>query len=283
MKIRRGAAVIGLGNWGSSLAAALDAAGLLVERVHARRSAEMRLDARVLWLCVPDAAIESTAGWLVAERSRFHGQDLTGQVVVHSSGALDRGVLAVAERAGARTGSVHPMMSFPTRRIVALKGTRFGVEAGEAATQRELFAMVRRLGGKPFAIDGKGKAMYHAGAMFGSPLLVATLAAGVRTMRAAGIAEDEALALLGPMAAATVANVQKQGLARSFSGPLARGDATTVKLHRRALAGHPLVAQTYIALARLAAEDLPSTDRAAIETALSDDRVDRRRKQLKRL
>jgi predicted short-subunit dehydrogenase-like oxidoreductase (DUF2520 family) len=84
------------------------------------------------------------------------------------------------------------------------------------------------------------------------------------------------------MAAATVANVQKRGLAHSFSGPLARGDAATVKLHRRALAGHPLVAQTYIALARLAA-DLPSTDRAAIETALSDDRVDRRRKHLKGL
>jgi predicted short-subunit dehydrogenase-like oxidoreductase (DUF2520 family) len=286
MKIRRGAAVIGLGNWGSSLAAALDAAGLLVERVHARRGSLERartLDARVLWLCVPDAAIESTAEWLVAERGRFHRQDLTGQVVLHSSGALDRAVLAVAERAGALTGSVHPMMSFPTRRIVALKGTRFGVEAAEAATQKELFTLVRRLGGRPFAIDGKGKAMYHAGAMFGSPLLVATLAAGVRAMGEAGIAEGEALALLGPMAAATVANVQKQGLARSVSGPLARGDAATVKLHRRALAGHPLVAQTYIALARLAADDLPSTDRAAIETALSDDRVERRRKDLKRL
>jgi predicted short-subunit dehydrogenase-like oxidoreductase (DUF2520 family) len=267
MKIRRGAAVIGLGNWGSSLAAALDAAGLLAERVHAlRRGAKVWLDARVLWLCVPDAAIESTAEWLVAKRG-----DLRGQVVVHSSGALDRGVLGAAERAGALTGSVHPMMSFPTRRIVALKGTRFGVEAGEAAAQRELFTLVRRLGGRPFAIDGKGKAMYHAGAMFGSPLLVATLAAGVRAMREAGIAEDEALALLGPMAAATVANIQKQGLARSFSGPLARGDAATVKLHRKALAGHPLVAQTYIALARLAAKDLPSMDRAAIETALSDD------------
>jgi len=267
MKIRRGAAVIGLGNWGSSLAAALDAAGLLAERVHARRSgSQARLDARVLWLCVPDAAIASTAEWLAAERL-----DLSGQVVVHSSGALDRGVLAVAERAGARTASVHPMMSFPSRRIVALKGTRFGVETGEAATQKELFALVRQLGSRPFAIDGKGKAMYHAGAMFGSPLLVATLAAGVRAMGEAGIVEGEALALLGTMAAATVANVQKQGLARSFSGPLARGDAATVKLHRKALAGHPLVAQSYIALARLGAEDLPSADRAAIETALSDD------------
>jgi predicted short-subunit dehydrogenase-like oxidoreductase (DUF2520 family) len=267
MKIRRGVAVIGLGNWGSSLAAALDAAGLLAARVHARRrSLHVGLDAKVFWLCVPDAAIRGTAEWLAAERG-----DLSGQVVVHSSGALDRSVLAAAERAGARTGSVHPMMSFPTRRVVALKGTRFGVEAGDATTQRELFALVRRLGGRPFTIEGKGKAMYHAGAMFGSPMLVATLAAGVRAMREAGISEKEALALLGPMAAATVANVEKQGLARSFSGPLSRGDVATVKLHREALAGHPLVAHVYDGLARLAAQDLPSADRAAIKATLGKD------------
>jgi predicted short-subunit dehydrogenase-like oxidoreductase (DUF2520 family) len=278
MSARRGVAVIGLGNWGSSLATALDTCGLLAERVHARRrGSRVRLDARVFWLCVPDGAIAKTAEWLVGQRRDLHSEDLHGQVVVHSSGALDRGVLAVAERAGARTCSVHPMMSFPTRRAVALKGTRFGVEAAGAATRKELFALVRRLGGKPFAIDGRGKAMYHAGAMFGSPLLVATLAAGVRAMREAGIAKEEALALLGPMAAATVANVQKRGLAQSFSGPLARGDAATVKLHREALEKHPLVAHVYNSLARLAAEDLPSADRAAIEVAFGDDCVEHRR------
>ena len=219
MSAGRGVVVIGLGNWGSSLAAALDSRGLLAERVHARgRNSQMRrhllkMDARVLWLCVPDAAIASAAEWIVSQR-----KDLHGQTVVHSSGALDRSVLAVAERAGARTASAHPMMSFPTRRVVALKGTRFGVEAADAVTRRELFALVRRMGGKPFAIDGRGKAMYHAAAMFGSPLMVATLAAGVRAMCEAGIGEREALALLGPMAAATVANVQKQGLARTSAG-----------------------------------------------------------------
>ena len=178
----------------------------------------------------------------------------SGQVVVHSSGALDRSVLAAVESVGARTGSVHPMMSFPTRRIVPLKGIRFAVEAADAVTRKELFALVKSLGGKPFAIDSKGKAMYHAGAMFGSPLLVATLAAGVRVLERAGVAEKDALALLGPMAAATVANVQKQGLARSFSGPLARGDAATIKLHRKALAGHPLEAQVYDSLAQVCGE-----------------------------
>jgi predicted short-subunit dehydrogenase-like oxidoreductase (DUF2520 family) len=283
MSARRGVAVIGLGNWGSSLAAALDCCGLLAERVHARgRNSQMRrhllkMDARVLWLCVPDAAIANTAEWIVSQR-----KDLHGQTVVHSSGALDRSVLAVAERAGARTASVHPMMSFPTRRIVALKGTRFGVEAADGVTRKELFALVRRMGGRPFAIDGRGKAMYHAAAMFGSPLMVATLAAGVRAMCEAGIGEKEALALLGPMAAATVANVQKQGLARSFSGPLARGDAATVKLHRKALKKHPLVAHVYDSLAQLAVRDLPSANRSAIEAALGSGSVDNRSRQSKR-
>jgi predicted short-subunit dehydrogenase-like oxidoreductase (DUF2520 family) len=276
--IRRGVAVIGLGNWGSSLAAALDAAGLLVERVHVRRRSRVRLDARVLWLSVPDAAIATTAEWLVAQRA-----DLRGQLVVHSSGALDSSVLSAAESAGAQTGSVHPMMSFPTRRIVPLKGIRFAVETGGAALLKELFTVVKSLGGKPFAIDSQGNAMYHAGAMFGSPLVVATLAAGVRVLERAGVAEKEALALLGPMALATVANIQKQGLARSFSGPLARGEAATIKLHRNALSGHPLEARIYNALARLAAKDLPSADRPAIEAALDEVSVENQVRRSKRL
>jgi predicted short-subunit dehydrogenase-like oxidoreductase (DUF2520 family) len=280
MKTRRGVAVIGLGNWGSSLAAALDDAGLLLERVHARRRmSRSKLDAQVLWLCVPDAAIATTADWLVAQRGDLSGQALSRQIVVHSSGALDRSILAAAERADARTGSVHPMMSFPTRRVIGLRGTHFGVEAADTATRKRLFTLVRRLGGRPFAIAGDGKAMYHAGAMFGSPLLVATLAAGVRAMRASGIGEEEALALLGPMAAATVANVQKQGLARSFSGPLARGDAATVKVHRKALTKHPLMAQLYAALAGIAAENLPSADRHAIQAALTESSVENRRRR----
>ena len=110
--------------------------------------------------------------------------------------------------------------------------------------------------------------MYHAAAMFGSPLIVATLSAGVRVMREAGVGERDALALLGRMTAATVANVQKQGLAKSFSGPLARGDAATVKLHRKALDGHPLEAHLYDSLIRLAVRNLPSKDRSSIEKAL---------------
>jgi predicted short-subunit dehydrogenase-like oxidoreductase (DUF2520 family) len=267
-----GVAVIGLGNWGTSLAAALEGVGLLAARVHASRSPRTLkngpiLAARILWLSVPDAAIASTVASLVQQHP-----GLRGHLVVHSSGALDRSVLIAAERAGARTASIHPMMSFPTGRVVSLAGVRFGVEAADQATRRELFSLIRRLRGRPFAVEGTAKAMYHAGAMFGSPLLVAALDAGVRCLQQSGIEEKEALALLCPMAAATVANLQRQGLRRSFSGPIARGDIATLKLHREALASHPLIAQVYDALAGLAARDLlpgggPEIQ-AAVERAL---------------
>ncbi len=230
-------------------------------------SSRVRLDARVLWLSVPDAAIRTTAEWLVAQRA-----DLRGQVVVHSSGALDRSVLCGCRKRGRadRFGASHDELPDAAHRSAEGNPLRCG--SGRCrGCGRSCLRLVKSLGGKPFAIDSQGKAMYHAGAMFGSPLLVATLAAGVRVLEHAGVAEKEALALLGPMALATVANVQKQGLARSFSGPLARGDAATIKLHRKALAGHPLEAQVYDSLARLAAKDLPSADRPAIEACAGRD------------
>ncbi len=274
-QLHRSVAVIGLGNWGNSLAASLDAAGLLAARLHASPTAPpwtpaqtRQLDAPILWLAVPDGAIADTAARLVLARP-----NLRGQIVVHSSGALDRSVLVAAAQAGAQTGSVHPMMSFPTRRRVPLAGVRFAIEAEATAMERRLSRMVRRLGGVPAPLVSASKGLYHAGAMFGSPLLVATLSAGVRALCAAGRTEREALDLILPMAAATVENVRRRGLAASFSGPIARGDAATLKVHRHALQKHPLLAHVYDALAcaavqQLPCAELPCADRSAIKTAL---------------
>jgi len=276
MKIRPGVAVIGMGNLGNSLAFALEAAGLHPMRLHARLPKRVTAkadipDRRILWLTVPDNAIGAVALRLARQGG------LEGRIVVHSSGALDAGILKAAEAAGARTASVHPMMSFPTWRVVPLAGVRFAVETRDATVERELFRLVRKLGGRPFRINGENKALYHAGAMFGSPLLAALLAAGIGVLGEAGIPEREALALLGPMAAATVENIRKRGPDHSFSGPIARGDAATIKLHRKALVQHPLEAAVYAALARYAVRHLPSADRDALSRALST----RRRSQTK--
>ena len=282
--------VVGLGNWGSSLVAALETSGVpLGERVHAGAAARTAsrgpgrrlrgaiplenaaLDARILWLCVPDSAIAATTDRIVRRRGA-----LKGQIVLHSSGALTRDVLAGARDAGARLASVHPLMSFPSRRAVALAGVPFGVEAEEKPLRRTLFQLVRQLGGRPFAVPSEGKALYHAAGMFASPLLTSLLAGAAACLRAAGIEEEEPEWLLGPLASATVANVTRQGVRQSLSGPWARGDVSTVKLHLHALQPHPLLANAYRSLAALALESLPTHETQALSKLLTAEMSDAR-------
>jgi predicted short-subunit dehydrogenase-like oxidoreductase (DUF2520 family) len=269
--------IIGLGNWGSSLARALtDAQVPLHEvivpgRLSARKSTLHLIDLRrallqadVLWLCVPDKAIARITASLakrVAERG------LGGQIVVHSSGALSAGVLQAAAKAGASVGSVHPVMSFPTRTPVTLKGISFAVEA-DAASSRVLSKLVRRIGGRPFAIKAESKALYHAVGVLSSPLLVSHLAAAHEAAARAGFSPRQARRLIEPIARATLENFFRDGPARSFSGPIARGDAETIRLHLQALKPHPILASVYRSLALYALETLPSPGRKALRASL---------------
>ena len=260
-------AVIGAGNWGLSLIAALRQSGIGTCEVVGRNGwRRAKLDARVLWICVPDAAIAGVVEKIVARR----GTGLRGQLVVHSSGALSASLLGPARRAGARIAAVHPVMTFPTREMVPLKGVMFGIEAGSATVRRELSALIRSLGGVPFTIQTDAKALYHAAGVLASPLLVSSITAAIEAAQLAGLDVGTATAWVRALAETTAANVFTRGPRRSFSGPFARGDAETIRLHLRALAAHPVLADVYCSLARHAVAALPVKNRRALKKALAD-------------
>jgi predicted short-subunit dehydrogenase-like oxidoreductase (DUF2520 family) len=267
--------VIGLGNWGSSLVAGLSSAGIHVGEVVVRSKparsprglnlttlGNASLEASIFWLCVPDGAIAETSAALIA-RLRELRRSPRDHVVVHSSGALSVEVLQAAAAAGAKTASVAPVMTFPTRRPVSLAGVPFAVESS-AALRPKFFALVRKLGGAPFRIESRNKVLYHASAVMASPLLLSGLVAAHQTAILAGLSPAAARGLLAPMAAATIRNFVSRGSANSFSGPIARGDIATVELHLHALQGHPMLVQTYRSLTLNALEYLPSRKREEI-------------------
>lgn len=223
-----------------------------------------KLNVRLLWLCVPDSAIGDVCEMVVA-----HRPNLQGQIVVHSSGALSSEILALAEEAGAMTASVHPLMSFPTRRPVSLKGVPFAVETAHAAARRELQAMVRKLGGRPFPLGTESKAIYHAAGTLASPLVVSAVVAAEQVAVQAGLSRQQAQQMVGQIAQATVRNYAARGAGKSFSGPFARGDFQTIGLHLRALDEHPSLARVYRELAKFALEQLPSRNRREIERLLA--------------
>lgn len=264
-------ALIGLGNWGTSLAAGLTAARItlpeIVMRTPARRTRRHKvlsnatslvswrdatLDAGILWICVPDAAIAEVAEKIAAKRRNLHGQ-----IVVHSSGALTADVLDPVRLAGAKVASVHPVMTFPATDIVPLQGMLFGVESRDAEIRRRLYSLVRKLGGRPFKLIAEKKALYHAAGTLASPLLVSELAAAIGAARLAGLNSRTATLWVKALAEATAKNVFARGPGRSFSGPFARGDAGTIRLHLQALDAHPILAGVYRSLASHAVSSLP--------------------------
>lgn len=279
--MHRSVSIVGLGNWGSSLAHALDTAGVSLQEViitgrsRTGRSAWTRtlplttldraqLKADILWLCVPDAAIKRVTGRIV---KRVGKRGLKGQLVVHSSGALSTLVLQAAARAGASVASVHPVMSFATRVPVSLQGVPFGVEA-EPAARRILNAIVRQVGGRPFAVEAAKKALYHAVGVLSSPLLVSQLAAAHEAAALAGFTPQQAKRLIVPIVRATVDNFFLRGPGKSFSGPIARGDVQTIHLHLQALKPHPILAGVYRSLALYALETLPAAGKKKLRSSL---------------
>jgi predicted short-subunit dehydrogenase-like oxidoreductase (DUF2520 family) len=269
--------IIGLGNWGNSLATALSAARIPLRQVVARRPRRSslpvvgwknaHLDARIIWLCVPDADISEVTEQIVCHRD-VTGHGLAGQIVVHSSGALTASALKAAHRAGAQVASVHPVMTFPTHEAVSLENVYFGVETNDPGTRRILHSLIRKLGGKPFDLRSEDKAMYHAAATLASPLLVSALTAAMEAASLAGLDEKTASLWVQSLAEPTLRNVFANGAAQSFSGPFARGDAEVIRLHLKTLQPHPILAVVYRALAEHALDSLPVRNVEALAAAL---------------
>jgi len=197
---------------------------------------------------VRDGEIASLAEALAAA-----GTVRPGALVVHLSGAVPSAALAPLRAAGARTASLHPLQTFaappgPGGGGADLRGVRWFHE-GDA--RGECGALVRRLGGRLRPLDPARKALYHAAAVAASNYLVAVEDLAVRLAVGAGIPRGEALEALLPLVRGTVRNLEARGLPAALTGPVARGDAETVRRHRRALrALDPDLDATYAALGR---------------------------------
>jgi predicted short-subunit dehydrogenase-like oxidoreductase (DUF2520 family) len=81
--------------------------------------------------------------------------------------------------------------------------------------------------------------VYHAGAVLASNAVVAVVDAAVSLLERAGFEHAAALHALEPLTRAAVDNVFRLGPERALTGPVARGDVTTIARHLTALNGMP--------------------------------------------
>ena len=227
----------------------------------AQRRSITRLDAELIWFCVPDREIASVA------RILSKSTQWKKKIAFHSSGALASDELTVLRRRGAAVASVHPMMTFVSHSLPSLAGVPFAVE-GDRAAVRLARQIAHSLQASAFIIRKQDKAAYHAWGAFTSPLLVAALVTMEKIAHAAGLTAADARKKMLPIVKQTMQNYDRLGPAGAFSGPLVSGDIETVRQHLQVLKNIPGARDLYCALARAALLYLPVSQRQKLQKTL---------------
>jgi len=213
--------VIGTGRAGSAIRARLAERGLRVTD-----GRDPHPDAELVLLCVPDQVIGEVASAVPI-----------GPWVAHVSGATRLGALDPHER----RFSVHPLQTLtPERGPEQLDGA-WGAISGETdgAIARARW-LAETIGLRPFEVADGDRTLYHAAAVIGGNFLVTLHDVAVRLLTEVG-APEEAIV---PLMRRTIEN------RFDLTGPIARGDWSTVEAHLDVLAERaPDLVPLYRALA----------------------------------
>lgn len=198
--------VVGAGRAGGAIAARLAERGLAVSS-----GREALADTDLVLLAVPDAAIAGVAA-----------QVPIGPWVAHVSGATSLRALDPHTR----RFSVHPLQTLTRERgPEQLDGAWAAVTAESDEARETARWLAETLGLHPFDLADADKPLYHAGAAMASNFLVTLHAAAARLLQESH-APPEALI---PLMTRTIEN------GFILTGPIARGDWSTVEAHLRAL------------------------------------------------
>jgi predicted short-subunit dehydrogenase-like oxidoreductase (DUF2520 family) len=279
--------IVGAGPVGTTLGAAFAGAGWTVGAVASRDTsrrerfrslvpgargfaepAALLDEVDLVFLCVPDDALAPLAGSL---------RRYSGQALVHTSGALGPEVLEPAMAAGTQVGTFHPLVAFADvdAALAAIPGATIAIEA-DPGLGSLLADLADAIGAVPVRLAPGSKAAYHAAAVLAAGGFVALLDAVARLGAVAGLDEATSLDLYGRLAEQTLANARRFGLGAALTGPVARGDVGTLRLHLRALDAH---APDVLSLYRAAA--MREVELAVGRGSLSDDAADALRAALR--
>ena len=200
---------------------------------------EVGRGAGLVVVATPDRAIEQAAE--TAEPSIE-----PGALVIHLAGSrgLDAFDGLLARRTGIRVGALHPLQTFPS--------TTVGLERLEGswaaiAGDPEVAEVAKYLGLRTFELPDTERTRYHTAAVVASNHLVALLGQVERLAASCGVPFEA----FGPLVLGSVQNAFQLGPDQALTGPVERGDLSTVERHLREL--DPAERDAYRALAREAA------------------------------
>ena len=243
--------IVGSGRVAQALGAALRDSGMPVDAIAARRPGAAQNAAAFAGAAAPmsieDIAIHCThlivavADDAVAEVShRLAEAGLREGIILHTCGSSGPALLGDLRKAGNAVGVLHPLQTIPDgmRGSRALPGSAFAY-GGDTAAKEFAATIIQQLNGRRLEVKADGWQHYHAAAVMACNYPVALVDAALGLLQHAGIGGSDALNALAPLIRSTIENLLSSSPDAALTGPIRRGDASTVRRHMQALAASP--------------------------------------------
>jgi predicted short-subunit dehydrogenase-like oxidoreductase (DUF2520 family) len=131
---------------------------------------------------------------------------------------------------------MHPCQSFsdihtaPQRlpgSYLCLEGTKEAVRKGKL--------LARRMGCPSFTLRGREKIIYHIACSMASNYLVVLVERALAAFKTIGVNRRKALEVILPLLKGTVQNMEMSGVEGALTGPIERGEYTTLEEEMRTL------------------------------------------------
>lgn len=188
-------------------------------------------ESNILFITTPDDMISI----IDRELKEF---DLNNKSICHTSGSLKSNVLSNAKHSGALIYSIHPIFAFSNKNtnLKELENIFFSIE-GETIENSStidtinVIHLLKTLGNKFFIRSAETSSTYHLANVFVSNLTLSLLDIGTSYLKKLGLNEEEALNAIKPLVQGNIDSITKKGFVNSLTGPIVRGDITTIEKH----------------------------------------------------
>lgn len=183
-------------------------------------------------------------------------QDLRGTLVFHLAGRFGLDVLQPLGESGALLAALHPVRSLTDAQISLedFAGTACVAEGSDVALSM-LEPLLSSIGGTWLPVATIDRGLYHASVSVISNITKAVAWKAQKWQRKAGLPEKTAAAVTHQLLNSTMEDLFRSGAKQSITGPVVRGDTSTIEAHIEAIRStHPEDVEVYRVLARTVLE-----------------------------
>lgn len=201
-------------------------------------------DVRLVVIAVTDAALVDVAELLTGVAHPWRET-----VVAHTSGALSAAALEPLAKEGAATVSFHPLQTLTaTSGSDVLDYAYVGLEGDDQAVAAGIELAVG-LGMRYIVLSSDAKARYHLAATMASNFFVTLMGMVQEVLVSLDIDREDGFAMMEPLLRGTLDSLASASPEEALTGPVARGDLETLRMHGQALREHlPQLVPAYAAL-----------------------------------